>query len=101
MVEGMADQLDLRIAGVGAPTVDWTQLGQIPKSYWEGLQQAHQQKMQDLFQSGVPKDENTGLTDYNALFRKSVEAGGTPALAQASTLAGLDLQQRRLLYGAQ
>ena len=59
----------------GPGRVDFSALGDLGKSYWEGLNQAHAQKQRDLFQGGVPSDIGQAI-------KMAVQAGGGPALKE-------------------
>lgn len=45
--------------------VDFSQLANLPNQYYQGVQNARQQQIQDAFKGGLPKDAN-GNIDYNA-----------------------------------
>jgi hypothetical protein len=49
----MADSLDLLIAR-GPPPVNFSPIGDLPRDYWEGQDQAQKQKLRDAFKAGIP-----------------------------------------------
>jgi len=69
--------------GPRVPSIDFSALGNLPNAYWEGLNQAYQQRNRDLFQNGVP---GTDREIANAVLK----AGGAPALPNVIGLQELD-----------
>jgi hypothetical protein len=51
----MADEIAALIANSGRTNADFSQIGDIAKSYWEGKDQAYKQKLRNVF-----SDENGG-----------------------------------------
>ncbi len=58
----------------GAPLVNFGAFGEIPQAYFQGQQNAYQQRQQDLFKNVQ------GPIDYSAAIQAMIKAGGAPAL---------------------
>src|SRR5215831_733470 len=65
-------------------------LQDLPKQYWQGQQQQYEQRQRDLFQSGVPRvngsNDPNAPTDYAAMLRQMIQAGGAPVAGQVLPL---------------
>lgn len=83
----MADALDLLIARGPAPQ-DFSGLGDLPKAYWEGLNQRHVQDLRDSFKGGVPLMPDGKSIDYAAMQKTLYQKGG---LEQGTAFGNLDL----------
>jgi len=75
--------IDDIISGVGGNTrADFSKLGDIPKAYWEGLDQRAKNDLRDAFKptaenpNGVPIDKATGQPDFNAMAKTLFQKGG-------------------------
>jgi hypothetical protein len=65
--------------GAGASSrADFSKLGDIPKAYYEGQDQAYKQKMRDVFSDengGLPRDKD-GNVDFQKAYERLVTVGG-------------------------
>lgn len=84
----MADALDLLIARGPAPQ-DFSALGDLPKAYWEGLNQRHVQDLRDSFKGGVPLTPS-GDIDYGAMQKTLYQKGG---LTEGTAFGNLDMNR--------
>ena len=64
--------------GPRVPSIDFTGLGDLPKSYWEGLNQANVQQQRDVFKDGIPSDPGQLV----AALAHVQGAGAAPAIMQ-------------------
>lgn len=78
------------------PAVDFSALGNLPNSYWEGLNQAHTQELQDLFKGGRLPTNPDGSINWDQAGRMLLQAGGAPALPQALSLTNQAAYQTSL-----
>ena len=75
----------------------WEAIGNIPKAYYEGQDQAYKQKMQDAFSDsngGLPLDAQ-GNFDAGKAWERLVKLGGAPGVDAAAKLAETGFQQDR------
>jgi hypothetical protein len=75
--------------GPRVPSVDFSGLGNLPNAYWEGLNQAHTQELQDLFKGGRLPVNPDGSVDYGQVSRMLLEHGGAGAVGTALPLMRL------------
>lgn len=92
----MAD-IDSIIAGGGKTNADFTQIGNLNKSYWEGLDQNQKQKARDVFSDGIPTNQD-GSPDYAAAAKKLYQIGDVD---KGNALSNLDIQRRQQRLGEQ
>src|SRR4051794_22744117 len=79
----------------------WEAIGNIPKAYYEGQNQAYQQKMRNIFSDengGLPRDPKTSAIDWGKAYERIVQEGGTPAIEAAGSLANSGLTQDRIRF---
>ena len=82
----------------------WEAIGDIPKAYYEGKEQAYKQKMRDVFSDengGLPRDPKTGAIDFPKAYERLITVGGAPAIESAGSLATSGLTQDRIRFAPQ
>jgi hypothetical protein len=82
----------------------WEAIGNIPKAYHEGQDQAYKQKMRNVFSDengGIPRDPKTGDINWGQAYERLVTAGGAPAIDAAGSLANSGLTQDRIRFAPQ
>jgi hypothetical protein len=90
----MAD-IDSIISGVGGNTrADFSGLGDIPKAYWEGLDQRAKNDLRDAFKGGLPMKGDQ--IDWPTVTKKFFSVG---AIDQGIAAAGQGLAQQKMEYG--
>lgn len=93
----MAD-IDSIISGVAGNTrADFSQIGDLPKAYYEGQDQAYKQRGRNIFSGGLPRDKD-GNVDYQKAYERVVTVLGAPAIESAGSLATSGLTQDRIRY---
>ncbi len=95
----MADIAEL-IANSARTNADFSQIGNIPKAYYEGQDQAYKQKLRNVFSDengGLPRDKD-GNVDFQKAYERLVTVGGAPAIDSAGSLATSGLTQDRIRY---
>jgi hypothetical protein len=96
----MAD-IDSIISGVAGNTrADFSQIGDLPKAYYEGQDQAYKQRGRNIFSDengGLPRDKD-GNVDYQKAYERVVTVLGAPAIESAGSLATSGLTQDRIRY---
>jgi len=78
----------------------WKAIGNIPKAYYEGQDQAYKQKLRNVFSDengGLPRDKD-GNVDFQKAYERLVTVGGQPAVESAGSLATSGLTQDRIRY---
>ncbi|HEV8492028.1 MAG TPA: hypothetical protein VGR76_07145, partial [Candidatus Angelobacter sp.] len=79
----------------GPPKVDFSILGDLPKTYYEGRKSAQEDALRNAFQNGVPLDKATGQPDFAEMAKVLFQRGG---LNEGVAASNLDLQRQRLKY---
>jgi hypothetical protein len=93
----MADITELLANAAKTDPKMWEAIGNIPKAYFEGQDQAYKQKMQNVFSpenGGLPRDKD-GNVETGKMFERLVQAGGAPVVDAAAKLAETGFQQDR------
>jgi hypothetical protein len=84
--------------GAGASTrADFSKLADLPKAYYEGRDQAYNQKLRNAFSDdngGLPVDAQ-GNFDAGKAWERLIQLGGAPAVDAATKLAEAGFQQDR------
>lgn len=78
------------------PAVDFSALGNIPNAYWEGLNQAHTQELQDLFKGNRLPTNPDGSINWDQAGRMLLQHAGASALPQALSLSNQAAYQSSL-----
>lgn len=79
----------------GTPKVDFSPIGDLPKTYWEGLDQKNKNDLRNVFKDGVPTTAD-GSPDYQAMSKKLYQLGG---LDQGDKFANTDIARQQLKLG--
>lgn len=74
------------------PKVDFSTLGNLANTYFQGTQQGRTLQQQSAFKEGLPQDAS-GNVDWNAVTQKMIQLGGTQAVPE---FLKLQLQQNAL-----
>ena len=96
----MADDIAALIANSARTNADFSQIGNIPKAYYEGQDQAYKQRGRNIFSDengGLPRDKD-GNVDYQKAYERVVTVLGAPAIESAGSLATSGLTQDRIRY---
>lgn len=67
---------------------DYSWLGNLPNSYWAGQNQRFTQNQRDVFQNGLPRDQN-GNIDWSQAADRLARVGGTSQIQNVIGLGGL------------
>jgi hypothetical protein len=68
------------------PSVDFSGVGNLPNSYWEGLNQAHQQELQDLFKNNKNLTNPDGSLNFSQLVPAYLRVAGAAGVPSAMPL---------------
>lgn len=90
----MAD-IDSIIAGGAKTNADFSQIGNLNKSYWEGLDQNQKQKERDVFAGVLPQNAD-GSPNYAEMSKNMYQLGN---IDKGNALSTLDIQRRQLALG--
>lgn len=92
----MADIDQIIAGGSGASSrADFSGIGQLAKSYWEGKDQAAKNDLRDAFKDGVPLTSD-GQPDFGAMAKTLFQKGG---LSEGTAASNLDIQRQQLKLG--
>src|SRR6185369_6404819 len=90
MADNEGPSIDALIARA-TPKVDFSPIGDLPKTYWEGLAQRNAQDQREVFKKGVPLNSD-GSLDYKQMIQMFGRVGANDKiipLANAATTSDL------------